>query len=255
MYGCGLQHYTGMTDGQWFMVFQRLCTALQDRHTKVSMFMQLELQRADGLFVLPNYGPVYHGTLVPGVITLYAEDGSPKSKLFKAGTHIAASKSPPTYDPEDTGTELGINMYKRLREGKPVFAQSLQVPGEAEQAASVRQPQSHTAALADPSGLYSEAEVAPTLLATRGLDLLSQMVGGTPAEDTFRLQLFGFEDVEEAPTAAYREACANTVTVDASVQRRPGHLSMAQLHDELDGVGAQAHAAADNVWDLLDDLE
>ena len=64
-----LTNYAGLTDGQWFMTLQSLSGLLQDRHTKVAMFMQLGLQREDGLFFVPTQGLTPLGTAVPGVIT------------------------------------------------------------------------------------------------------------------------------------------------------------------------------------------
>lgn len=106
--------YTSLTNGQWLHLYQSLMKFLQGKKTKVSLFLQRNLQSMDGTLILNNDGPLPLGTTTPGIITYYEGDNTIKTRSFTANTDNNITPYNNCYETDemfDMSSTLGHNMY------------------------------------------------------------------------------------------------------------------------------------------------
>lgn len=106
--------YTSLTNGQWLHLYQSLMKFLQGKKTKVSLFLQRNLQSMDGTLILSNDGPLPLGTSTPGIITYYEGENTIKSRSFTANTDNNVAPYNNCHETDemfDMTSTLGHNMY------------------------------------------------------------------------------------------------------------------------------------------------
>ena len=103
-----LNMYGSLSNSQWFILQQSLLKFLQGKKTKVSLFLQRNLQLTDGTLVLDNAGALPFGVEKPGTIR-YFEGG----EVVKENTLDLEGyeDSVETSEMFDSTSQLGYNMY------------------------------------------------------------------------------------------------------------------------------------------------
>lgn len=119
--------YSSLTHGQWNHLYQSLLKFLQGKKTKVSLFLQRNLQGMDGTLVLNNDGPLPLGTTIPGTIAYYENGDLIKTRSFPTSIdHAAYANSVESEEMFDLSSTLGHNMYIPMnlnsQSGGPSFA-------------------------------------------------------------------------------------------------------------------------------------
>jgi hypothetical protein len=104
--------YSSLTNGQWNYLSHSLMKFLQGKKTKVSLFLQRNLQGMDGTLNLSNDGPLPLGTSVPGTIAYYENGEVIKTRSFPTAVdHTAYANVVETDEMFDLSSTLGQNMY------------------------------------------------------------------------------------------------------------------------------------------------
>jgi hypothetical protein len=114
--------YARMCLGELYSLKQHLLRFFQDRDVKVSLFLEENTQRADGVIVLPLAGPVPRGYEVPGTVRYFDNvtgkviSGTQKiSGDFPSIFLPALPISEGPVDASSTPTKLGANLYLKER--------------------------------------------------------------------------------------------------------------------------------------------
>ena len=115
--------YARMSLGELFSLKHHLLRFFQDRDVKVSLFLEENTQRADGVIVLPLAGPVPRGHEVPGTVRYF--DVGLKGTTLPTSQKVSGdfpsiflpalpiSEGP--VDASSTPTKLGANLYLKER--------------------------------------------------------------------------------------------------------------------------------------------
>jgi hypothetical protein len=102
--------YTSFTNSQWMMLYQTLMCFFQARKTKVSLFLQRNLQGMDGNLMISNSGALPFGTERPGKVR-YFEDGVmiTEKTIYMDGFDDSIEN----FEIFDVNSLLGYNMYSK----------------------------------------------------------------------------------------------------------------------------------------------
>jgi len=114
--------YARMCLGELYGLKQILLRFFQDRDVKVSLFLEENTQRADGVIVLPLAGPVPRGYEVPGTVRYF----DPVTGKVIGGTQKISGDFPSIFlpslpisegpvDASSTPIKLGANLYLKER--------------------------------------------------------------------------------------------------------------------------------------------
>lgn len=183
--------YGTLPVGEYFALKHTLCKFFQDRRVKVSLFLQDGTQNLDGTIVLNPTGPVPAGTVPPGRVMSYDDDGS-STKTDMPDLRIEGATDPAEGDPYDADSrpcKLGLNMYLRERSKKTTKTPTRFKRGAA---AAVAEP-------SDEGSKHEEAEESKVAgSATAGLNLLASLIGADEASTeatTFTIKSLFAEDI------------------------------------------------------------
>ena len=117
--------YARMSLGELFSLKHHLLRFFQDRDVKVSLFLEENTQRADGVIVLPLAGPVPRGHEVPGTVRYFENHLGIKGGSLPTSQKVSGdfpsiflpalpiSEGP--VDASSTPTKLGANLYLKER--------------------------------------------------------------------------------------------------------------------------------------------
>eukprot|EP00051_Salpingoeca_urceolata_P027736 m.483048 g.483048 ORF g.483048 m.483048 type:complete len:402 (-) comp22753_c0_seq1:32-1237(-) len=258
-----VQAYGSNTHGQLAMIRQAAMSLLQDKHTKVSLFLQRGIQDNSGRFCLPLSGPVPPGSQPPGQICRFDITGQQSSQVFSVGSYAPAGLPGSLAETGNRGTDLGKNLFRKsiaatIPAGpgtKNVGSTPAATPKSSAKSSSAPPP------AGDRTNSYSTAENA-----VHGLDFLSQMVGvdSLPEGDVFKMNLFGDDDDATGNLYASSEPSkiqgpkANKITIEAQGGTQHSE-ALSQIMGEMDLGGASTEDASavdadDNPFDLLDTI-
>eukprot|EP00049_Salpingoeca_infusionum_P000381 m.39554 g.39554 ORF g.39554 m.39554 type:complete len:297 (+) comp10318_c1_seq1:39-929(+) len=70
-----LKHFAATPYGTWDRIRHSIYCVLQDKHTRVSLFLQAKFQTKDGRFFLPRSGPLPPFVSIPGTVTFHRQEG------------------------------------------------------------------------------------------------------------------------------------------------------------------------------------
>eukprot|EP00049_Salpingoeca_infusionum_P000382 m.39560 g.39560 ORF g.39560 m.39560 type:complete len:405 (+) comp10318_c1_seq2:39-1253(+) len=180
-----LKHFAATPYGTWDRIRHSIYCVLQDKHTRVSLFLQAKFQTKDGRFFLPRSGPLPPFVSIPGTVTFHRQEGD-TTKSYQVSQYGPVQKGVlyTSQNLVERGTVLGENLYRLARAGK--------IEG-----VSMAKPLTATSDIAGPMPKVPAAK--PTVAkpaakpgsdaALRGLDILSRIVGAarTPSDDHFQL--------------------------------------------------------------------
>eukprot|EP00054_Salpingoeca_dolichothecata_P007846 m.44945 g.44945 ORF g.44945 m.44945 type:complete len:384 (+) comp17334_c0_seq3:51-1202(+) len=169
-----LDAFTKLSPGQWSRLRHGLLDFLQDKRTKVSIFIENHIQDNNGRFSIPREGPVPPFGKTPGLISYFTGD-QPQSQFFLASPF---GKPEEKIEPErvgSRGTDLGKNIFEQYR--KPLPPSSSTAPKQPIEDAYKATPTPKNDDLANP-------------VAVKSLGLLSQLIGVQAPTNTFKFNPF-----------------------------------------------------------------
>ena len=100
--------YTSLTNGQWILLQQSLLRFLQGKKTKVSLFLQRNLQAMDGTLMLTNDGLLPFGTDTPGTLCRYSNGVPGRKSVISIEGYENCIVADEMFDMD---SENGFNMY------------------------------------------------------------------------------------------------------------------------------------------------
>ncbi|KAG5192071.1 organic solute transport protein 1-domain-containing protein [Tribonema minus] len=103
--------YGAFDSGEWFELRQKLLLFFEGRKTKVSLFLQHEVQRNDGVIVLNPRGNVPKGGQIPGTITFYEGSNVAHARLVRMPLADKCLPAQRTF--LDPSCPLGMNFYAK----------------------------------------------------------------------------------------------------------------------------------------------
>lgn len=105
-----IELYSRLSNGNWLLLEQALLKFFQDKKTKVSLFLQQELQATNGALILNNAGSLPFGTEVPGRIRYYENDKVVKEGAFPCDLADDCFVSDTVLD---SSLSVGRNIYQK----------------------------------------------------------------------------------------------------------------------------------------------
>lgn len=195
------ERYSNLSTDEFASLKQALCRFFEDKHVKVSLFLQDGIQKSDGTIALSNAGSLPPDVEVPGKIVYFDQSGG------SVGVDSFAFPGVDDIDPTPVGSALspqrqnacilGLNLYSKDKAvpaaaaGEPMSAAAV---AAAAAAASSRVPSSHVdSATAERAILSGDNKTLHGSM--RDLNLLAELIGGAlptsaSANDSFKLNLF-----------------------------------------------------------------
>lgn len=237
--------YTSLTNGQWLQLQQSLFRFLQSKKTKVSLFLQRNLQTMDGTLVLTNDGTLPFGTEIPGSVVRY-QNGIPGRKV-----HVNLEG----YDNCEENTEMfdmssqnGFNMYIskeiQLSAGIDPNFDSIEAAGR-EMSSSMRNKEASQIA-ANKHMPATEAKSS----AKAELNLLADLLGmGVSSKDDsdakpFKINLFPNNNFDDKESGFKSSSASNFISIDidgtAGAKTMESYMAELKLRDDdvkADGKG------------------
>ena len=112
--------YQELTPAGLAMLHQTICDYFQDRHVKVSIFLQEDVQNSDGSFKIIADGPMPAGGMLPGLVTYYRRgDSRPRDGRMLNLPWTGQCEPALAVDGMRTrSTMLGLNMYAKAENGQ-----------------------------------------------------------------------------------------------------------------------------------------
>lgn len=248
-----LNLYTSLTNGQWLQLNQSLMRFLQGKKTKVSLFLQRNLQTMEGTIILNNDGALPYGTQTPGMISYYEGGNVVKRRGIEIEGYENCVESEEVFD---MSSQLGFNMYinRELQEamsGTPSF-ESIVEAGRDMGAQMAISGAASAKRNFDAPQAKSSAKAELNLLA----DLLGMGVSskGEVAAKPFKINLFPDNSFEEKGSSA--KASSNFIAIDidgaAGAKTLDGYMRELKLKDEDDMKAACKGDDDDDLLALMD---
>jgi len=105
-----------ISNAEFAQIRQTLARFFQDKHIKVSLFLQDGIQSTDGTILIPQGGPLYNDATVeaPGTIRYYDADGevtSTETFAYPLKDVVGPRLSGDPYDRNTRDSKLGKNIY------------------------------------------------------------------------------------------------------------------------------------------------
>ena len=103
-----LNMYGPLSNAKWLILQQSLFKFLQGKKTKVSLFLQRNLQLTDGTLVLENDGPLPYGVEKPGTIRFFSGGEVVNETHVEMDGYELCEETSEMFDAK---CQLGYNMY------------------------------------------------------------------------------------------------------------------------------------------------
>lgn len=243
--GCGArvtQVYESMSVQTFFEIRQELLRFFQDRHVKVSLFLQDAVQLEDGVLVVSVTGEGPPGTLIPGSISKFGTSGE---VLSRTAVETACTRGflPAMYTDRIhvRKTTLGRNIYdhsNKLPDQPSPTQISAPVPEAKPPALPVETP------IMVPA-LSSEMDEARSRVAKWEIDSLANMIRTAPTdEQVLRIDLF--------PEVMETDRSQRSEVREVQGKQKNDHLD--RLRRDLESVPepAKGRTEEEDLMDLLD---
>ena len=242
------QIYESQSVLTFFEIRQELLRFFQDRHVKVSLFLQDEVQLEDGVLVISVAGEGPPGTLVPGSISKFGSSGE---VLSRNTVETASTRGflPAMYTDRIhvRKTTLGKNIYDHGARGAdappmPQSGAASTVPAtEAKPSLPVQN------AVPEPP-LPQEMDIARSRVAKWEIDSLANMIRPASVTEDQVLKIDLFPEVVET------ERTQRSDIREVEAKHKTDHLD--RVRRELDapvkGPASAARTEEDDLMDLLD---
>ena len=254
------ERYASMSPAEFFSLKQALCRFFEDKHVKVSLFLQDGIQKSDGTIALSNAGPLPPDVEVPGRIIYFDQSGGSvgvDSFAFPGVDDIDLTPGGSALSPQrQNACILGLNLYSK---DKPAPA----APGG--------EPMSAAAAAAShpnraPSSYVDSATAERAILSgdlhssMRDLNLLAELIGGAlpPANDSFKLNLFPDTSMDGPAGIGQPASAAPAIMIDGGGTKalRASNRNLMGIMDEFRqpaaGYSEQGGDDEDDLLGLMD---
>ena len=199
------ERYLNMSPADFAALKQALCRFFEDKHVKVSLFLQDGIQKPDGTIALSCAGPLPPHVDVPGKVVHYDQSGS------SIGVDSFAFPGVDDIDPTPVGAALspmrqaacllGLNLYSKDKAAAApphaADAAAAAAAAAASAAASSVAPSARLDSIAAERAILSSDSLQQSM---RDLNLLADLIAPASAPpDSFKLNLF--PDTSIASTA------------------------------------------------------
>lgn len=245
--------YTSFTNSQMMTLNQTLMSFFQGKKTKVSLFLQRNLQTMDGNLVLSNAGSLPYGTEKPGVAKYFEDGVIVKEKHFNMDGFIESVEN---FEIFDVNSSLGYNMYsKRFFSENSKLFDSVVTAGK-----EIR------AHLSGSSSFQSSRKRGESVLkssAKAELNLLSDLLGMTDAPSKggdckpFKINLFpdnSFDDKAASSSSGASTMIVIDIDGAAGAKTMQHYMADLKLRDDDDKGGGHKGGGAKGEAEDEDDL-
>ena len=247
--------YTSLTNGQWLQMQQSIMRFLQNKKTKVSLFLQRNLQTMDGTLVLSNDGFLPYGTDAPGSVTRY-KNGSAGRKTFVEVDGYANCEV--CEEMFDMTSQNGFNMYisKEVQEAAGIHPNFDSVRDAGRRMETSIRGKGNSRAAPKSAALPIEAKSS----AKAELNLLADLLGmGVSAKDEsdakpFKVNLFPdntFDDKGSSFKSSSQSSNFIAIDIDGTAGAKTMDSYMADLKLGDDDPKAEGKGLDDDDDDLL----
>lgn len=239
-----LNMYGALSNAQWFILQQSLLKFLQGKKTKVSLFLQRNLQLTDGTLVLDNDGPLPYGIEKPGT-TRHFRCGElvHEDTIFIEGYEHSTE----AMDMFDSTSQLGYNMYIPPEHNAALSATpfpSLDIANKDLGNRISSNPQSPGKSAQAKSSLASRADMKSS--AKQELNLLADLLGMGAADadpcakgsdiKPFKINLFPDSNFDEKGSGSKSSSSSNFINIDidgsAGAKSFETYMSELKLNDD-----------------------
>lgn len=119
--------YQDMSPGNLMLLHQTVSDYFQDRHVKVSIFLQEDVQNSNGSFKIMASGPVPPGAMLPGDAIYFTSRGQDRREGKMIHLPLSGRCAPAlcVNGLHTRSTMLGLNMYAKAENGQLSRAASL----------------------------------------------------------------------------------------------------------------------------------
>jgi len=258
-----LNMYGSMSNSQWIILQQSLLKFLQGKKTKVSLFLQRNLQLTDGTLVLENDGPLPYGVEKPGTVRFFSGgEIVSENKLDLEGydnCHVVA-------DMFDTSCQLGYNMYIPPEQNASTLAlrfPSLEIANEEFSNRVCWNPDSPSKN-SQGKGLMKSRHADMKSSAKQELNLLADLLGmggadasgGAKGSDIkpFKINLFPDSSFDEKGSGSKSSSSSNfiNIDIDGSAGAKSFDTYMSELKLEDTDSKAEGKDDDDDLLALMD---
>jgi len=221
------ERYSNMNPEEFASLKQALCRFFEDKHVKVSLFLQDGIQKSDGTIALSNAGTLPPDVEMPGKIVYFDQSGSSvgvDSFVFPGAEVIDSTPVGPALSPmRQNACILGLNLYSKDKATPPgpgsdtmsaaATAAALAV------ASSGRTPASHVDSVSAERAILSGTN-KNLHDSMRDLNLLAELIGGalpsndSMANDSFKLNLFPDTSMDGPAGIGQPASAAPTIMID-----------------------------------------
>jgi len=240
------QTYGGFTTGDFCELRHSLCNFFQDRHVKVSLFLQQQIQVNEGIFQISPGGPTPPGSASTPVGTIRYFDAlgeqAHESTVAVAASEVSMAPLEHSLYPMDARqTMLGTNMYLRDK------AAGSDPSTTASPAQPAGQPAQNQSAAAPTASVTTEAS------AMAELNLLAQLMGeaaeGCEPIPAFKLNLFGNDYDGGQVDSVAGDVQTRTVQSGAA-----DNNALTNIMSDFDAGGGDAGNDDDDLLSLMDGM-
>ena len=257
------ERYASMSPAEFFSLKQALCRFFEDKHVKVSLFLQDGIQKSDGTIALSNAGPLPPDVEVPGRIIYFDQSGGSvgvDSFAFPGVDDIDLTPGGSALSPQrQNACILGLNLYSK---DKPAPAAPGGEPMSAAAAAAAAAAHPNRA----PSSYVDSATAERAILSgdlhssMRDLNLLAELIGGAlpPANDSFKLNLFPDTSMDGPAGIGQPASAAPAIMIDGGGTKalRASNRNLMGIMDEFRqpaaGYSEQGGDDEDDLLGLMD---
>lgn len=231
----------GFTAYDFTMIKQNLLAFFQDRHVKVSLFIQEKIQSLDGTLNIfyTGIGPIF--SQKPGKVTYYNKGKVRETDELTIESAEEYEKNPFTKRLQGATDEcLGMNMYAENRGALCSRPKPKDDSKEDEGHKPVAKKAIEKIEETKDDQKYSDKEQ----------NLFRSLIRkDADSEDTFKLNLF--PDVKPGAKGSSAAAQADVINIDVGDQNIKKKQTMLQEFDDLD-INANKNADDDDLLDLMD---
>ena len=259
-----LNMYGSLSNAQWLILQQSLLKFLQGKRTKVSLFLQRNLQLTDGTLVLDSDGPLPYGVEKPGTVRYFSGgEVVNETHINMEGYELCEE----TNDMFDTSCQLGYNMYIPPEQNAALVAMHFPSLSIANKDLGNRiscNPESPTKSQS--KGLTKSRRADMKSSAKQELNLLADLLGmgavdsnaGAKGSDIkpFKINLFPDSNFDEKGSGSKSSSSSNFINIDidgsAGAKSFETYMSELKLDDASDKAEGKGIDDDDDLLALMD---
>jgi hypothetical protein len=257
------ERYSNMSPAEFASLKQALCRFFEDKHVKVSLFLQDGIQKSDGTIALSNAGPLPPDVEVPGKIVYFDQSGGSvgvDSFAFPSVDDIDSTPVGDALSPQrQNACILGLNLYSKDKVAPAADGgeqMSAAAAAAAAAAAPSRAPSSHVDSVSAERAILSDDSKA-LHNSMRDLNLLAELLGGaaasTTANDSFKLNLFPDTSMDGPAGIGQPASAAPAIMIDGGGTKalQASNRNLMGIMDEFRQPADYSQQGGDDEDDLL----